>query len=108
MTIVATADLKSHLNVTFDDDDMLIDDKISAAQAHIDRLLGFKIEDTFGGEDQDPVPEDLKQAVLMLAAWWYEQREAALTGTIVALVPLGVQEIVSEYRTFTFGVSDDA
>ncbi|MEQ8292767.1 MAG: head-tail connector protein [Roseovarius sp.] len=42
------------------------------------------------------------EAVLQLAAWWYEQRETALTGTIVAEVPFGVQEIITAYREFTF------
>lgn len=105
MAILTLGELKEHLAFTDDigsADDALLARLIDAAQNHIERLLGFKIEDTFGGEDQDPVPPALVEAVSMLAAWWYEQRETAITGTIVNTVPFNVQEIVTEYREFTF------
>ena len=105
MAIVIVAELKQHLSFTDDlgsEDDLLLYHTLEAAQDHVERLLGFKIEETFGGEDQEPVPPSLLQAVLMLAAHWYELREASLTGTIVAEVPFGVREIVNEYREFTF------
>lgn len=82
------------------DDDMLTR-KIAAAQNHIERLLGFRIEVQFGGDDQDPVPPALIEAVCQLAAWWYDQREAAAEGATRS-VPFGVSEIVNEYRDFTF------
>ncbi|MDU9005748.1 head-tail connector protein [Sedimentitalea todarodis] len=105
MAIVTIRELKEHLAFTDDiggADDALLDRLRVAAQNHVERLLGCKIEEEFGGEDQDPVPEALHQAVVMLAAWWYDQRETALTGTIVANVPFDVREIVNEYREFTF------
>lgn len=105
MAIVTLAELKDQLAFTDDmgtADDTLLEAKIDAAQAHIDRLLGFKVEETFGGVDQDPVPEPLREAVMQLAAWWYENRESAITGTIVATAPYSVSEIVAEYREFTF------
>ena len=105
MTIATLEELKDQLSFTEDigaADDALLTKKLDAAQNHVERLLGFKIEETFGGEDQDPVPPALVECVLQLAAWWYEQRETALTGTIVAEIPHGVQEIVTEYREFTF------
>lgn len=105
MAIVTLADLKDQLAFTEDmgaADDALLTAKIDAAQAYIDRLLGFKIEETFGGADQDPVPEPLREAVMHLAAWWFEQREAAIVGTIVAPAPHSLAEIIAEYRDFTF------
>lgn len=83
-------------------DAALLQLNLAAAQDHVERLLGYRIEDTFGGVDQGPVPPPLTFAVLMLAAWWYEQREAALTGGAAAEVPFGVAEIVNVYREFTF------
>ena len=83
-------------------DHALLSQNLDGAQNHIERLLGFKIEVMFGGEDQEPVPPALALAVLQLAAWWYEQREAALTGGAAAEVPFGVAQIVNEYREFTF------
>lgn len=103
MPIVDLYDIKEHLAFTGDEgahDDMMIYRKIEAAQNHIERLLGFKIEANFGGVDQDPVPPVLIEAVSQLAAWWYEQREAASEGA--KEVPFGVREIVTEYREWTF------
>ena len=45
--------------------------------------------------------------MLQLAADWYENREASITGTIISAIPFGVREIVNEYRRYTFGASDD-
>ncbi|MEQ8482719.1 MAG: head-tail connector protein [Roseitalea porphyridii] len=105
MAIATFHQLSDQLSLTTDVlayDGNLLQDKLDAAQAYIERMLGFRIEEEFGGEDQDPIPPDLVEAVLQLAAWWYEQRETALTGTIVAEVPFGVQEIITAYREFTF------
>lgn len=103
MAILTLAQVKEQLAFTEDlgaADDDLLDRKIAAAQNHVERLLGFKIEETYGGEEQDPVPPALVEAVSQLAAWWYENREAA--GESMGLMPFGVTEIVTEYREFTF------
>lgn len=103
MPIVTLDELKQHLSFTDDigdADDALLQRILDAAHSHIDRLLGFKIEETFGGVDQDEVPPDLSEAVSQLGAWWYEHREAA--GEASREVPFGVREIVNEYREFTF------
>lgn len=105
MPIVTLTELKAQLNFTDDigaDDDPLLEKKIEAAQDHIERLLGFRIADRFGGEDQEPVPPSLFEAVLQLAAWWYEMREPVNVGNIVNAVPFGVAEIIGEYREFSF------
>ncbi|MDJ1632521.1 head-tail connector protein [Rhizobium rhizogenes] len=98
--------LKQELNFTDglgETDDALIDRKIAAAQDHIERLLGFKIEETYGGEGQDPIPPALVEAVCLLAAHWYENREATLVGVVGQELPFGVWSIVNEYREFSFG-----
>lgn len=103
MAILTIYELKEHLAFTDDigsEDDFLLARLIDGAQTHVERLLGFKIEETFGGVDQDPVPPALVEAVSQLAAWWYEQREAAGDGA--REVPFGVREIVTEFREFTF------
>lgn len=103
MAIVTLDALKEQLAFTEDlgeIDDQLLDRKLAAAQNHIERMLGYRIEASFGGEDQEPVPPALAEAVCQLAAWWYENREAAGEGA--REVPFGVREIVTEYREFTF------
>ncbi|MAC79294.1 MAG: DNA-packaging protein [Rhodobacteraceae bacterium] len=103
MPIVTISEMEEQLSFT---DDMgsvdapMLQRKIDAAQNHVERLLGFEIEATYGGIDQDPIPPALIEAVTQLAAWWYEQRETA--GEAMREVPFGVGEIILEYREFTF------
>ncbi|CUX20061.1 conserved hypothetical protein [Agrobacterium deltaense Zutra 3/1] len=104
--IVDVAILKQQLNATGipgTDDDALIERKIDAAQNHIERLLGFKIEETYGGTDQDEIPPALVEAVCQLAAHWYENREATLVGVSAQELPFGVWQIVNEFREYSFG-----
>jgi hypothetical protein len=99
--VVDVAILKQQLNLTEDlgtDDDVLLGRKPAAAQDHIERLLGFKIETTY----PDAVPPALVEAVLQLAAHWYENREASLVGVGVTPIPFGVEAIVAEYREYSF------
>jgi hypothetical protein len=103
MAIISFDDMRYHLALTDDapgEDQLLLQGKIEAAQNHIERLLGFKIEEEFGGAGQDPVPPALCEAVLQLAAWWFENREAG--GEASRPMPFGVAEIVAEYREYTF------
>lgn len=100
--IVTVAEAKEQLGQTLDIDDDLITAKIGAAQAHIERLLGYEIEATYGGDDQDPIPDPLREAVMQLVAAWYENREATVIGLSAAETPLSVQDIVREYRTWSF------
>lgn len=44
------------------------------------------------------VPDDLKHAILVLAAHWYENREAVIVGTTVREVPFAFDALVSPWR----------
>lgn len=44
----------------------------------------------------------MQEAILQLAAWWFENREAATIGDAAKAVPFGVAEIVQEHRGWTF------
>lgn len=104
MTIATIDQLKDQLSFTDDlgsGDDTLLTRLLDAAQDHVERHLGILIEETYGGVGQDPVPPSLVQAVLLLAAHWYEHREGASEGA-VREIPFGVREIITEYREFTF------
>ena len=95
---------KAHLNVTKDDDDAVITRLVSASAAHLGRQLGFAIDDA--DVFPDGTPADLEQAQLLVIGHWFENREQTITGTIITQLPMGVQEIIAEYRTFSFGVTE--
>jgi uncharacterized phiE125 gp8 family phage protein len=46
----------------------------------------------------DDVPKPLKTAITMLAAQWFNNREATVTGTIATELPLAVSVLISPYR----------
>jgi uncharacterized phage protein (predicted DNA packaging) len=95
MAIIDLVTAKAHLNILFDDDDTLIEGKIEAAQAHLESLLGFAIEEEF-----ETVPADLKQAVLALIGHFYENREA--TGENLFEAPHSVWDTVRERRSYAW------
>lgn len=107
-SFIPLAEMKEQLGLTADqsDDDALIQGKINAAENHIDRLLGYSMRTRYPAPAGDPVaaavPPALKEAVLQLAAWWFENRETVNVGNIVNAVPFGVSEIINEYRDWSF------
>ena len=96
--------LKAHCNVTGTQDDAVLTRMLSASTAHLERILGFAIDDA--DEFPNGTPADLEEAVLMLAAHWFENREATLVGVSAQALPFGVRDVVGEYRRYTFGASD--
>lgn len=89
MSIISIEEAKAHMNIVGDDDNTLITAKIEAAEAWIGRWLATPLADM--GE----VPADLKEAVLMLTAHFYENREATLVGISADEVPFGVSTFTS-------------
>ena len=105
MAFVSVSELREQLNFTSDQgaiDEDLLQRKLDAALDHVQRLLGFKIEDNYGGEDQEEVPASLIEAIYQLAAHWYENREATIIGVSGQELPFGVRQIINEYRDWSF------
>jgi len=92
MPIVSVPELKSQLNLDHDLDDALLSLKIDAAEAYCSSFIA--------GEIPDPAPATIKQAILMLAAHWYENREAVLTGGNAYIVPFGVHDLLGAHRAW--------
>lgn len=101
MAIVTVDDFKMQSRVDGDEENDSLQLMLDAAQAHINRLLGFKIEAIYGGDSQPTVPPDLQQCVLLLATHWYEFREAGTTDEVKS-IPFGVEAIVNEHREWSF------
>ncbi|MFV0303415.1 MAG: head-tail connector protein [Paracoccus sp. (in: a-proteobacteria)] len=102
MAIVTLSEMKEQLGLTGDQDadDHLITGKIAAAQNHVERLLGFRIEAQFGGAGQAEIPPALRECVMQLATWWFDNREAVSDQG--RELPFGVRDIITEYRGWTF------
>lgn len=63
------------------------------------KIDGVTIDFTAGYADADAVPEPLKQAVKILAGYFFETREAAQENRLYA-VPQSVDALIAPYREF--------
>jgi uncharacterized phage protein (predicted DNA packaging) len=86
--------LKSQLNIDHNLDDALLTHKLLAAEEWIENHTGvaFRFNDT-------PV---MTEAALQLAAYWYEQREAASEGRM-SPAPFSVHTLLSTIRKAVTG-----
>ena len=87
---VTVPELRAQLNLDSEHDDALLAQKIDAAEAYCASFMG--------GWIPDPAPAAVKQAVMMLAAYWYELREAAVVGGNPYQVPFGVHDLLQAHR----------
>lgn len=53
------------------------------------------------GSTYTSVPEPIRQAIKMLVADWFRNRETNVLGTIVDELPMGVMALLNPYRMFT-------
>ena len=92
MPVITVPELRGQLNLESTDDDTLLSQKIDAAEAYCVSYMG--------GSTYDPAPPAVKQAVLMLAAYWYEVREAAVVGGNPYIIPFGVHDLLQAHRAW--------
>ncbi len=100
--IVTIEDLRSHLALTdgvAEEDAGLLDIYLRGAEALIEAGLGFSVHERW--PDTADIPAALQVAVLQLAAFWFENREAATPRTLTA-APFSVRAIVDAYRDRSF------
>lgn len=93
---------KQHVRADdFAADDALLCHYLETAEAHViasTNRTATELLEMSGRPDALPLP--LQQAVMMLAAHWYNQRESV--GTVqMAEVPDGLQALVKPYRRLT-------
>jgi Phage gp6-like head-tail connector protein len=108
MSAVSVSELKAQLNLDDYRDEGLLQLKIDAAEAYVSSFIGSPIlvampvvpdeDGTLPPPRYAPVPATIMQAVLMLAAYWYEVREAAVTGGNPYIIPFGVHELLQAHR----------
>lgn len=70
----------------------------TAPTLYADRMDPVRIEQECGFGTVSDVPEALKTAVKMMAAHWYEQREAVVAGISVDELPMGPAALIAPFR----------
>ncbi len=88
---------KHYSNIAGNDDDELLQLFIDAAEQWLGNHIGRPLAEF------DPIPADLRRAVLMLVAFYYEQREAVAFSITGQIAPFGVTSIANSYRERWFG-----
>ena len=107
MSVVQLVDMKAQLNVTFTDDDVLIQAKIDAAEDWISRFCASvdpcdPSNTSIALWPPNPMPPSLIEAIKMLAAHLYENREASLVGMTSSQLPFGLMDLLAPSRTWAF------
>lgn len=97
MTILTLADAKAHMNVWIDDDDVMIQNKIAAAEQWIGDYIGQTLASI-----PSPYPDTLLEATRQLVAHLYNNREASLVGTNVVDNCPGMTDLLISARKWTF------
>lgn len=92
MTAVSLDLAKLHMKVDGTAEDELISLYLDAAETWCGNYIGKPIADL------DPVPADVKLAVLKLVAFYFEVRSLATYGLSVDMAPQGVTSILDAYR----------
>ena len=69
-----------------------------------ERIGAIQINYTSGFSEVSQVPQDIKQAILILVGQWYENRQEAVVGRSVGVIPLTARYILDKYRIRTFGL----
>lgn len=110
MSVVLLADAKAQLNVTFTTDDTLIQAKIDAAEDWISRFYVGAVGRPYCDPNSpstlawppNPVPPALIEAIKLLVAHLYENREASLVGITSGELPFGLMDLITPYRQWAF------
>lgn len=103
MSIVTVTELAQQLEIVNPDvaEQARLQRLIDAAEAYTETWLPQALS------AYDPLPADLKHAVVMLAASFYENREALSVGQSTTVVPqqlpFGWADIIRGYRAWSFG-----
>ncbi|UYQ70652.1 head-tail connector protein [Pelagibacterium flavum] len=97
MELITVAAFKAHARIDGEDQDSAITAIVDAANAHVAGFLDIAEDDV---PTYEP-PADVKQATLLIASHWFENREDSFPGTIHE-VPLDAHEVLLNHRGWAF------
>lgn len=96
--------LKQQIRIDGDDEDTLLKGYVAAALAHVEQHCDRKLVVPLDGVELPPeqmeLTPDVWQAVVLLVAHWYGNREAVVIGTISSTVPLGFERLLWYRKRF--------
>lgn len=96
--MTALTDLKAQLNIIDDDsEDATLATMIADALDHTGSAIGADAPVSY-----DDAPGGIRRAVLMLAAHFYENREAVLVGIGSNELPLGYYDLIAPHQKWVF------
>lgn len=86
--------IKLHCRIEPDStaEDPLLTSMEEAARIHTELVLRKPVDENSGA--------NIRQAMLVLIAHWYRNRESIVTGTIVAVVPLAYESLLAPEREY--------
>jgi uncharacterized phage protein (predicted DNA packaging) len=91
--MIELSDIKRHLNVDFDEDDLLIESMIKATEASVEKSIGAPLSDiTVDGK----LPDDLLHVIRIMVAKLYEYREGNTYGKVQE-VPYTLAHLIAPY-----------
>lgn len=97
MELITLTEFKNHARIMHNDEDADIQGKVDAANEYVSGLLDIDPDELPDYE----APHEVKQAALMIAAHWLENRENTYPGAVLD-VPLDAQEILLNHRGWAF------
>lgn len=96
--------LKLQARIDGDEEDELLKGYVEAALAHVEQHCDRKLVVRAPGVELPPeqmeLTPDVWQAVVLLVAHWYANREAVVIGTITSTVPLGFERLLWYRKRF--------
>ncbi|HBP0992571.1 TPA: phage gp6-like head-tail connector protein [Pseudomonas aeruginosa] len=95
------AKVKLQARVETDEEDELVKGYVAAALSHVEQHCDCRlVEGEPAAPDEIGLTPDVWQAVYLLVAHWYANREAVALGTSATSVPLGVERILWYRKRF--------
>ncbi|MGR4929049.1 head-tail connector protein [Bradyrhizobium sp. CAR08] len=99
MALATLAQLKAQVRTEFGDEDDALQHYLDAADEYV---RGFLAVDPEAQDPPETVPDTVNQAVLLLAADWYQNRESTAPDALHE-VPYGAQQLLNQVRGWAFG-----
>lgn len=95
MELITLEEFQGHARIVDDSEDDAAEQIVAAANEYVTGLLCI--------DDEEPYepPADLKQAVLLIASHWWENRDNSFPGNIQD-IPLDASEILLNHRGWAF------